>query len=92
MRRGRPGADGELCPYLAHEPATDAGWAAWDTLLRCAGQLRVAATASSLGLDLAAAIDRRHGTRPLPAALAELLPAGEAGLVRALNERLDREP
>jgi hypothetical protein len=40
----------------AHEPATDAGWAAWDTLLRCAGQLRIAPSGWIVGLDLAAAI------------------------------------
>ena len=40
----------------AHEPATDAGWAAWDTLLRCAGQLRIAPNGWIVELDLAAAI------------------------------------
>jgi hypothetical protein len=39
--RGELGSDGELCPYIANEPATDAGWPASDVLLRCSGQLRV---------------------------------------------------
>ena len=83
--------DGELCPYLAHEPLTDAGWAAWDTLLRCAGQLRIAANGIVAGLDLHAAMTVGMALGHCPRALAELLPAGEAGLVRALNERLGRE-
>ena len=92
MRKGTPGASGELFPYLAHEPLTNVGWAAWDTLLRCAGQLRVAPSGAVLGLDLSAAIAVGMTLGHAPAALAELLPAGEAGLVRALNDRLDREP
>ena len=56
MRRGQARRDGNRCPYLADAPATDAGWAAWDTLLRCAGQVRFAANGIVAGLDLHAAI------------------------------------
>ncbi|MGD9507713.1 MAG: hypothetical protein AB7I59_02205 [Geminicoccaceae bacterium] len=86
---GRLGAGGELCPYLAHEPATDAGWAAWDTLLRCAGQLRIAAGGIVIGLDLQAAIILGSHLGYGPIALAELLPAAEAGLIRALHDRFN---
>ena len=95
--QGRPcaeselGAEGALCPYSAQEPLTDAGWAAWDTLLRCSGQLRITASGVVVGLDLNAAMTVGLALGHCPYALAELLPAGEASLVRALNERVGRE-
>ena len=49
--KGEPGTGGEHCPYLEHEPMTDAGWAAWDVLTRAAGQLRIAPNGLVLGLD-----------------------------------------
>ena len=78
--------DGALCPYLAHEPATNAGWAAWDTLLRCGGQLRIAAGGIVVGLDLQVAMMMGTALGHDPIALAELLPAGEAGVVRAMTD------
>lgn len=89
---GKPGTDGALCPYLAHEPATDAGWAAWDVFLRSAGQLRIAMNGIVLGIDLHACMTLGQALGHCPHALAELLPAGEAGLVRALNDRPGPEP
>ncbi len=88
---GRPGPDSTQCPYHAHEPLTDAGWAAWDTVLRCQGQLRLSGNGMVLGLDLATGMTLGTALGHAPAALAELLPAGEAGLVRALNERLAQD-
>lgn len=83
------GLDGNRCPYIAHEPLSDAGWAAWDVLTRCSGQLRLAPQgAGVIGLDLAAAIHLGRAAGYDEQALAELLPAGETGLVKALNERL----
>ena len=78
-------------PTSRRSRLTDAGWAAWDTLLRCAGQLRVTANGIVAGLDLHAAMTVGMALGHCPHALAELLPAGEAGLIRALNERLGRE-
>lgn len=69
---------------------TDAGWAAWDTLLRCAGQLRVAAGGIVIGIDLQAAMVLGTALGHSPIALAELLPAAEVGVVRAFHERGDR--
>jgi hypothetical protein len=83
------GCDGRRCPYLEHEPLTDAGWQAWDVLTRCAGQLRLAPNASAvIGLDLAAAIPLATALGYEARSVAELLPAAEAGLITALNERL----
>jgi hypothetical protein len=78
---------GEECPYSQNEPATDVGWQAWDVLLRCTGQLR-ALPGAFLGLDLAAALAVGAALGYDTAALAELLPAGEAGMVGAINERI----
>ncbi|MBK8211711.1 MAG: hypothetical protein IPK78_18930 [Rhodospirillales bacterium] len=68
---------------------TDAGWQAWDVLSRCGGQLRLAPNASAvIGLDLTAAITLGTALGYEARSVAELLPAGEAGLIKALNERL----
>ena len=82
--------DGALCPYVANEPLTDVGWQAWDVLTRCAGHLRIAPGAV-IGIDLVAALRLGDALGHDLYALAELLPAGEAGLVKALNERMGRE-
>lgn len=56
-------------------------------LIRCTGQLRLAPGAV-VGIDLAAALRLGEALGYDAHALAELLPAGEAGLVKALNERI----
>ncbi len=59
-------------------------------ITRCSGQLRLAPDASAvMGLDLAAAIALATALGYDVRTLAELLPAGEAGLVKAFNERLE---
>ena len=84
---------GERCPYHEHEPLTDAGWQAWDVILRCSGQLRLAPRAGIvIGLDLTAALSLGAALGYDTRALAELLPAAEAGLVAAINTRLSEEP
>ena len=61
-------------------------------LTRCGGQLRLAPNASAvIGLDLAAAIALATALGYDPRSIAELLPAGEAGLITALNERLAKQ-
>jgi hypothetical protein len=88
--RGEPGSDGSFCAYVANAPLTEVGWQAWDVLLRCAGQLRVVPGAV-IGLDLGAALRMGAAAGYDAMALAELLPAGEAGMVGAINERLRRD-
>jgi len=59
-------------------------------LTRCACQLRLAPNASVvIGLDLSAAIALATALFYDARAVAELLPAAEAGLVAALNARLE---
>jgi hypothetical protein len=57
-------------------------------LTRAAGQLRIAPGGLVLGLDLGAVLAIGTALGHAAGVIAELLPAGEAGLVRALNERL----
>jgi hypothetical protein len=58
-------------------------------LLRCSGQLRLAPNAAIvIGLDLAAALAIGAALGHDGCALAELLPAAEAGVVAALHRRL----
>ena len=59
-------------------------------LLRCSGQIR-AVPGAALGIDLGAAVVLGLALGYDAAALAELLPAGEAGMVSAINERLKRD-
>ena len=80
---------GRACPYRAHEPTTDGGWQAWDVLLRCSGQVR-AAPGAALDLDFGAAFAIGQALGYDLVALAELLPAAEAGMIAAINERMER--
>lgn len=57
---------------------------------RCAGQLRVAPGGGAVGLDMGAALRLAEALGYAAAAAAELLPAAEAGLVKAINERMER--
>ncbi len=64
------------------------GWQAWDVTTRCAGQLRLAPHASIVGIDMAAAMTMGAALGHDAYALAELLPAAEAGMIAAFNNRL----
>ena len=58
-------------------------------LTRCSGQLRLVPNgAVVIGVDLAAAIALATALNYDIRSVAELLPAAEAGLITALNERL----
>jgi len=57
---------------------------AWDVLLACQGQLRLAPTGHVIGIDMAAAFTFGSARRYDLVMLSELLPAAEAGLVEAL--------
>jgi hypothetical protein len=76
---------------VENEPLTEAGWQAWDVLMRCSGQIR-AVPGAAIGLDFAAALAVGAALGYDAAALAELLPAGEAGMIAVINERLKRDP
>ena len=78
------------CPYRAHEPVTDGGWQAWDVLMRCSGQIH-AVPGAALGLDFGAAFAIGQALGYDLVALAELLPAGESGMIAAINERIRRD-
>jgi hypothetical protein len=87
---GRPCADGGAsCAYVAHEPQTDIGWQAWDLLMRCHGQLRLAGN-RVIGLDMAGALALADGLGYDRRAMAELLPPAEAGLIAGLDGVLRR--
>jgi hypothetical protein len=75
---------------VEHGPASDAGWQAWDVMLRCAGQIR-AVPGFVLGIDFGAALAIGTALGYDAIALAELLPAGEIGLTNAINEKLQRD-
>ena len=76
---------------MEHQPHSDGGWQAWDVLLRCSGQIRVIPGAV-IGIDFGAAFAVAAALGYDTIALAELLPAGEAGMISAINERIRRDP
>ncbi|WP_316979962.1 DUF7697 family protein [Shumkonia mesophila] len=56
-------------------------------MLSSHGQLRVTAGGAVIGLDMAAALAMAGALGLDGVAMAELLPYGEAGMVRAMNRR-----
>jgi hypothetical protein len=57
---------------------------AWDVLLACQGQLRLAPSGHVVGIDLGTALRLGVARGCDHAALSELLPAAEAGMVEVL--------
>jgi hypothetical protein len=56
----------------------------WDVLLACQGQLRLAPSGHVIGIDMNTALRLGAARGADLAALSELLPAAEAGLVEVL--------
>jgi hypothetical protein len=88
--RGEPGADGHLCPYREHALISQQEHEAWDVLIACQGQLRLAPSGHVIGIDMDAALNIGAARGSDLAALSELLPAAEAGFVEALYADADR--
>jgi hypothetical protein len=63
---------------------------AWDVLLGCQGQLRLAPSGHIIGIDMDAALRLGAARGSDLAVLSELLPAAEAGFVEALCADADR--
>lgn len=63
------------------------GWQAWDLLIRAQGQLRLGIQRGVVGIDMPAALQMARALGYDQTAMAILLPYGERGLVKALNER-----
>ena len=63
---------------------------AWEVLLACQGQLRLAPSGHVIGIDMEAALKIGAVHACDLGVLSELLPAAEAGLVEALS--IDRGP
>jgi len=78
---------GNACPYRSHESLTEAGWQAWDVLLRIAGQLRFAPGGAVTGIDLGVAMHMAEALGYDVAAVADLLPDAEAGLLEGLKNQ-----
>jgi hypothetical protein len=82
--RGEAGADGGLCLYRKHALINHQEHEAWDVLLACQGQLRMAPSGHAVGIEMDAALELAAARRYDPAVLSELLAAAEVGLVEAL--------
>jgi hypothetical protein len=64
---------------------------AWDALLACQGQIRLAASGHIIGIDMDAALRLGAARGSDVAVLSELLPAAEAGLIEALSSNRVRD-
>ena len=60
---------------------------AWDVLLACQGQLRLAPSGHVIGIDMDAALGLGAARGCDLVVLSELLPAAEGALVEVLNAR-----
>ena len=78
---GRGSAPRLLCPYREHALISLQEHEAWDVLLACQGQLRLAPSGRVIGIDMEAALGIGAARGSDIAVLSELLPAAEAGLV-----------
>jgi hypothetical protein len=84
--QGEPGTDGPLCPYREHALISRQEHEAWDVLLACQGQLRLAPSGHVIGIDMNAAL-KISAARGCDLAV---LSAAEAGLVEAIRVGEDR--
>jgi hypothetical protein len=84
LAQGEAGADGRLCPYREHALISHQEHEAWDVLLACQGQIRLAPSGYVIGIDVNVALQIGAARGRNPEVLSELLPAAEAGLVEAL--------
>jgi hypothetical protein len=64
---------------------------AWDVLLACQGQVRLAPSGYIVGIDMNAALMLGTARGCDLAVLSELLPAAEAGLIEALSSNRVRD-
>ena len=81
--RGEAGSDGGLCPYRKHALISQQEHEAWEVLLACQGQVRLAPSGHVIGIDMDAALKIGAARGWNLEVLSELLPAAEAGLVEA---------
>jgi hypothetical protein len=72
-----------LCPYRENALISQQEHEAWDVLLACQGQSRLAPSGHVVGIDMSAALKLGAARGSNLAVLLELLPAAEAGLVEA---------
>jgi hypothetical protein len=87
--QGEPGADGRFCPYREHALISRQEHEAWDVLLACQGQLRLAPSGHIVGIDMHAGLIVANARGYDLGVLSELLPAAEAGF-EALCADADR--
>jgi hypothetical protein len=73
-----------VCPYREHALISRQEHEAWNVLLACQGQLRLASAGHVIGIDVNAALKIGTARGYDLVVLSELLPAAEAGLVDVL--------
>ena len=84
MPEARPEPTGSSAPTAEYALISRQEHEAWDVLLACQGQLRLAPSGHVTGIDMDAALKISAARGSDPAVLSELLPAAEAGLLEAL--------
>jgi hypothetical protein len=83
-------ADWRLWPYCEHALISHQEHEAWDVLLVCQRQLRLAPSGQVIGIDMEAGLRIGAARSSDLVILSELLPEAEAGLVEAFRVGQDR--
>jgi hypothetical protein len=79
QRQSAPPTRARLCPYREHALISPQEHEAWDVLLACQGQLRLAPSGHVIGIDVDAALKIGAARGYDLAVLSELLPAAGSG-------------
>jgi hypothetical protein len=91
LRPRRARSRRRLCPYREHALISCQEHEAWDVLVGCQNQLRLAPSGHVVGIDMSAALRIGAARGYDITVLSELLPAAEAGLIEALRSDRARD-
>ncbi len=84
--RSGVGPNGGRCPYHEHALRALEEHQAWDVLMACLGQLRLAPSGHVLGIDMSVALEIAEARGHDLDVVSELLQATEAGLIESSSE------
>ena len=85
--RAEPGSDGRLCPYREHALISRQEHEAWDVVLGCQGQLRLARSEYVVGIDMHAALKLAAARGCDLPVLSRAAAGGRGGLCRGVVDR-----
>ena len=88
--KGKPGANGQRCPFVEHRPRTVEGQQALAVVNMCASQVRVSGMGEIVGLDMPAVFAMADALGVDRAVMAMFMPDCEQGVMRGVK-RLSKD-